>query len=157
MALAALVVAIVSSLIGAGALLHNIRSFRRTGWDLKVIAWWDQHDKQVHVRIINVGRQACVVSQIKYHITDLAPKPESPWALFYEQVFRDPVSEPIAPSDRVEVMKALDPLPDKFTLEVGVVTGDRTYMSEKSTESRYSQFESWMRAGNPDAENPDWR
>ena len=152
MALAALVVAIVSALISAGTLLHNIWSFRRTGWDLKVIARWDHNDKQVHVKIINVGRQACVVSQIRYHITDLEPKPLSGWSIFPVQVFDNPVSEPIPPSATVEVVKALDNLPDKFTLEVGVWTGNSAYMSETSTESRYSQFELWYREHNPGAE-----
>ncbi len=155
MALTALVVAIVSALISAGALLHNIWSFRRTGWDLKVNAWWDGINKQVYVRIINIGRQACVISEISYHITDLAPEPKhgrdfgDP-----EQVFRDheAVSEPIVPSASIEVTKALNPLPDEFAFEVGVRTGDRAYMSEKSKARYYSQYESYLRAAHPEVD-----
>lgn len=153
MALTALIVAIVSALISAGALLHSIWSFRRTGWDLKVSAWWDGIDKQVHVRIINVGRQACVISEIEYHITSLAPEPKPGLGLGLglgdpEQVFRDheAVSKPIAPSASIEVTKALNPLPDEFAFEVGVRTGDRAYMSEKYKARYYSQYESYLKA-----------
>ena len=72
MALTALVVAIVSALLSAGALLQSILSFRRSGWDLDVDAWWDTHDKLVHVEITNVGRQACVISEVRYFISDRA-------------------------------------------------------------------------------------
>ncbi|HUC23865.1 MAG TPA: hypothetical protein VMA73_14245 [Streptosporangiaceae bacterium] len=140
MAIAALVVAIVSALLAAGALLHNIRSFRRSGWDLKVVAWCGRNNDQVHVEITNVGRQACEVSEIRYFISRHESVPAQERVGFSAaippvMVFSDheAVAEPIAPSAKVEVIKDFGiTLPAVFSLEVWVWTGGRPYRSERS-------------------------
>jgi hypothetical protein len=130
MALTALVVAIVSALLSAGALLQSILSFRRSGWDLDVDAWWDTHDKLVHVEITNVGRQACVISEVRYFISD---RTKSSDVRFGESAFfdYDAVPEPIAPSAKIEITKNLCGLPGSFSLEAWVWTAGRPYKSEK--------------------------
>ena len=130
MALAALVVAIVSALLAAGALLQSVLSFRRSGWRLDVTAWWDTRLNVAHVEITNVGRQSCVISEIRYFISDRA----NPSSLPFSQVVffdHDAVTEPIAPSAKIELDRSFEELPEAFNLEVWAWTAGRPYKSEK--------------------------
>jgi hypothetical protein len=148
---AALIVAIVSALLSAGALLQSVLSFRRSGWNLTVDAWWDDLYNQVHVEITNVGRQACVISEIRYFISD---RTNSPDMMFGETVFfdNDAAPEPIAPSAKIEITKSFKGLPAAFTLEAWAWTGGRPYKSQKWIEDRWPVDGKLMRPTAPPAE-----
>lgn len=127
MALSALVVAIVSALISAGALLLGYVSFRRSGWDLDVIAWIDIRSSiEIHVGITNTGRQGCVISRITYFLTNLSDGEV--------QAFdHEDGPHPLAPSATIHVTRKLGSLPEVSTIEAWAFTGGRPYKSKKWT------------------------
>lgn len=120
----------MQSLFPQGALLQSILSFRRSGWQLGVSAWWDVYDNLVHVEIINIGRQSCVISEIRYFVSSRIPSPK---LAFGQTVFfdHDVVTQPIAPSAKIEITRGIKDLPETFSLEVWVWTAGRPYKSQK--------------------------
>ena len=127
------------------AVIQSSLSFRRSGWNLNVDAWWDYHDKQAHVAITNVGRQACVISEIRYFITD---RTNSQDVTFGETVFfdYDAVPEPIAPSATIEITKNFKNLPAVYTLDVEAWTAGRPYKSERWIQSMQPPLQRWVRS-----------
>ena len=65
MVVAALVVAIVGAATGLGSLFWQFTTWKRSGWDLNVVAYWDSRRQEITVEITNAGRQECVISRNK--------------------------------------------------------------------------------------------
>jgi hypothetical protein len=64
----ALVVAIIGAATGLGSLLWQFTTWKRSGWDLDVIAYWDTRRQKIIVEITNTGRQECVISEVRYFL-----------------------------------------------------------------------------------------
>jgi hypothetical protein len=142
-AVAALVVAIASALFTGAAWLQSTQAFRRSGWVLDVDSWWDIEEDRAHVEITNTGRQACVISEIRYFISSTKVPSGVP---FPEMFFSDEgPADPVDPSAKIEITRSFGELPEGFVLpptfsfEVWVWTAGRPYKSKK---------ELWRRRGN---------
>jgi len=128
-------VAIASALFTGAAWLQSAQAFRRSGWVLDVDSWWDIEEDHARVEITNTGRQACVISEIRYFIsaTEVAgglPFPE----MFFSDVGP---ADPVDPSAKIDIIRSFHELPGGFVLpvtfnfEVWVWTAGRPYKSKK--------------------------
>jgi hypothetical protein len=127
MAVAALVVAIIAAVTGLGSLFWQFTTWKRSGWNLDVVAYWDIHGQEVVVEVTNTGRQECVISEVRYFVDDT-----SGTALFAGRVFgEDGPPAPLAASAESVLTRAIPDVPKSFTLEVWVWTGGKPYKSQK--------------------------
>jgi hypothetical protein len=129
MAIAALVVAIIGTATGLGSLFWQFTTWKRSGWDLDVIAYWDHRRQETVVEITNTGRQECVISEVRYFVDDTSEKPSD----FAERTFfvNDPLPAPLAASAKSSFTRPMPGVPESFTLEVWVWTGGKPYKSQK--------------------------
>lgn len=129
MTAAALVVAIVGAATGLGSLVWQFATWRRSGWDLDVAAYWDSRTQQIIVEITNIGRQDCVVSEVRYFLENTGEGPVGfPQRVFFDY---DPMQTPLAASAKKVLMRSIPDIPNSFILEVWVWTGGKPYRSEK--------------------------
>jgi hypothetical protein len=142
MVVAALVVAIVGAATGLGSLFWQFTTWKRSGWDLNVVAYWDSRRQEITVEITNTGRQECVISEIRYFLEDTSKTPaEFPSRTFHDY---DPLHAPLAASAKTVLTRSIPDIPNSFMLEVWVWTGGRPYKS-----ARYEVTDSAHRAVGP--------
>jgi hypothetical protein len=75
MAVTALVVAIIGAATGLGSLFWQFTTWKRSGWDLEVVAYWDSRRQEIIVEITNAGRQECVISEVRYFLEGTSDTP----------------------------------------------------------------------------------
>jgi hypothetical protein len=129
MAVAALVVAIIGAATGLGSLFWQFTTWKRSGWDLDVVAYWDSRRQEIIVEITNAGRQECVISEVRYFLDDTSETPGD----FPERTFFDdyPLLTSLAASAKSILARPIPNIPKSFTLEVWVWTGGKPYKSQK--------------------------
>lgn len=129
MTVAALAVAITGAASGLGSLLWQFVTWKRSGWDLDVISYWDYRRQEIVTEITNTGRQECVISEARYFVEDTSKTP----ADFPEIFFSDhgPLPAPLGASAHIELARSMPNVPKSFTLEVWVWTGGKPYKSGK--------------------------
>jgi len=129
MAVAALVVAIIAAATGIGSLGWQFMTWRRSGWDLDVTAYWDRRRQEIVVELTNTGRLECTISEVRYIWEDTSERP----AAFPEGVIfdHDPLPAPLAASARRVLTKPMPDVPRSFILEVWAWTGGKAYRSQR--------------------------
>jgi hypothetical protein len=132
LSVAALVVAIISALISAGALIHNIESFRRQGWELWVKPDFDREDQKAYAVITNVGRQMCFITGVTFFVTDISIFRERGLPPESHLVTSSEIENPVAPSQQIKV-ECPHEVPVAFRLEVMAAAGGQVFHSEKFT------------------------
>jgi hypothetical protein len=151
MAVAALVVAIIGAATGLGSLFWQFTTWKRSGWDLDVVAYWDHRGQEIVVEITNAGRQECVISEVRYFVDDTSETP----ADFAERTFfdHDPLPAPLAASAKSFLTRPIPDIPKSFTLEVWVWTGGQPYKSHKYEVTDSADRSIGSRDGHPDPAN----
>jgi hypothetical protein len=129
MAVTALVVAIIGAATGLGSLFWQFTTWKRSGWDLEVVAYWDSRRQEIIVEITNAGRQECVISEVRYFLEGTSDTP----ADFPDISLSDhgPLPASLAGSAQAVLTRSIPNIPKSFTLEVWVWTGGKPYKSEK--------------------------
>lgn len=129
MVVAALIVAIIGAATGLGSLFWQLTTWKRSGWDLNVVAYWDSRKQEITVEITNTGRQECVISEIRYLLEDTSKTPaEFPSRIVFGD---DPLHAPLAASAKTVLTESIADTPISFVLEVWVWTGGRPYKSAR--------------------------
>src|SRR6266568_1842203 len=77
MAVTTLVLAIVGTATGVGSLAWQFKTWKLSGWNLDVTAYWDTRRQEVIVEITNTGRQECAISEVRYFLEDTSGTPSA--------------------------------------------------------------------------------
>jgi hypothetical protein len=127
MAVAALTVAIIAAVTGLGSLLWQFATWKRSGWDLDVMAYWDFQRQEVVAHVTNTGRQECTVSEVWNFVYDTSGTAPSAGKVFPGHG----LPAPLTASAESVFTRAIPDVPKSFTLEVWVWTGGKPYKSQK--------------------------